>query len=178
MRKPTTIALIPLSRGFSAKVDVRDVPSLAAHKWYLATKQTKHRIYRYAARNDALLDGRPVTVFMHRQLLGLGPGDRCDVDHKDGDGLNNTRANLRIATRLIHSGNKRRQANKGSSRFKGVYPNPGGGFRAQIKHRLLGNFAHEEDAALAYNRAASREFADFARPNDTGNWTNVAPELF
>ena len=177
MKKRTAVALIPLSCGFLARVDASDFQSLALHKWYQATKRAKYRSYHYAARNDRLPDGRPVTIFMHRQILALAPGDRRDVDHKDGDGLNNTRANLRIASRSLHSGNKRRQANKRTSRFKGVYPNPGGGFRAQIKHRVLGRFQHEEDAALAYNRAAAREFGHFAQPNETGDWATVAPEL-
>lgn len=59
---------------------------------------------------------------MHRTILGLGAGDKRQVDHWDHDGLNNRRSNLRIASQRDNSRNVRKH--HGASRFKGVSRNP------------------------------------------------------
>jgi hypothetical protein len=60
--------------------------------------------------------GRQSNILMHRLIMGAP--DRLTVDHIDGDGLNNTRSNLRLATDSQNGGNMR--VVKSSSGFKGV----------------------------------------------------------
>lgn len=89
-------------------------------------------------------------------------------DHKDGDGLNNTRDNLRLANRSQNAAN-RRKALGCSSDYKGVYKR-GSKFLAMItekgKLRHLGTFREELKAAQAYNDAALKIYGEFARLND------------
>jgi hypothetical protein len=95
-----------------------------------------------------------------------------NADHIDGNGLNNTRANLRLCS---HSENIRNQRLRVSdvkrSRFKGVtfYPDTGR-WKAVIHHNKvrysLGIFEIEEEAARAYDAAARERFGEFARTNE------------
>lgn len=104
---------------------------------------------------------------MHRLLLA--PGDNEDVDHRDGNGLNNKKENLRKCSRSQNLQNQTRLPNPlKSSAYKGVYWDEDA-WRAQIrvnKQKIcLGYFTDEQTAALAYNEAANKYFGEFARPN-------------
>ena len=107
---------------------------------------------------------------MHRLILGAPLG--ADVDHRDGDGLNNTRSNLRLASRSQNMANVTRTVHGASSKYKGItfiarlrlHP-----WKAQItvggQHIDLGRWATEEEAARAYDAAAVKYFGEFARTN-------------
>lgn len=87
------------------------------------------------------------------------------IDHKDRNGLNNTRANLRIATQSQNSANSKvRSTNKLG--VKGVYQQDGR-YRANItvngKRHDLGMFVTLEEARAAYMEAAKKYFGEFAR---------------
>jgi hypothetical protein len=118
------------------------------------------------------IDGRS-TIYMHRLLMGLnGPL----VDHWDGDGLNNRRDNLRLATGTQNCANRRRQVTAGTP-FKGVtFDRFTGSYKAQVMVHLvnhhLGRFADAADAARAYDDAARHYFGAFAKLNfpDHGEW--------
>lgn len=147
--------LIPLPKEKSARVDDADYDFLSQWRWLM---NPAGYVVRYE-------DQRQVP--MHRVILGAEPGK--EVDHRDGDPLNNQRSNLRLCT---HAENmKNRAAHRGSvSRFKGVYPDPRRSvWRAQIRSNgskaSLGTFTREEDAARAYDEAALRLHGDFARLN-------------
>lgn len=149
---------VPLSRGLVAIIDADDAEIVAAAgPWYAssdgyATHRTK---------------GKPV-VLMHRLILGCA--DDLEVDHVDGDPLNNRRSNLRPATRGQNRQNTRPKKN-GTSRFKGVTRLRRRGdprWQASIKSRALGTFSEEEEAARAYDREARRLYGSFARLNFPG----------
>jgi hypothetical protein len=107
---------------------------------------------------------------MHRFLLGLPPyrERHIDVDHLNGDGLDNRRVNLRIGSRaqnLANSGSR-----KGTSRFKGVsFDRRTGHWKVQImtegRNRNLGRYETEEEAALVYNAAAREAWGEFTFQN-------------
>lgn len=151
--------LIPLTQGKSAIVDDQDFDWLSQWKW---TAQ-KHSHGFYAMRHDG---GR--LVLMHRLINGTPEG--IGTDHRDGDGLNNQRANLRTATQLQNMMNRRGKRG-GTSRFKGVWADPNArnrklwrsGIRLNGRMKYLGRFATEEQAAAAYARAAAEHFGEFAR---------------
>lgn len=152
---------IPLTQGFVAIVDDADFEAVSKFKWYAARR--KQRVY--AARNAVLNTGRRTIVYLHRELMGVPK-----VDHRDGDGLNNQRHNLRPATYQENIRGFRRKQRGATSEFRGVSWHRGDRrWRARIHvdgvNFGLGNFVSQEDAARAYDEAARKHFGEFASPN-------------
>lgn len=105
------------------------------------------------ARHSRWVDGRARDYLMHRLVLGLEHGDGTIVDHRNGDRLDNRRANLRIVTAAGNARNRRSRTGS-SSRFVGVtWHARAGRWQAQVKRdgrtRYLGLHPTEEDAAQA-----------------------------
>lgn len=152
---------IPLSRGMVALIDDEDLPLVAGIPWYAAGGYGNRTWY-------AVADEQLGWLHMHRRLLGLERGDPRRPDHRDGNGLNNRRANLRLATPAQNSQNRR---GYGSSGFKGVvlYKRHGRSicWRARIGSpcKALGQFGTPEDAARAYDAEARRRYGEFACVN-------------
>jgi hypothetical protein len=105
-----------------ALVDDEEFEMVGQYKWYLMTKG-KHRKRYYAQAFRKAPDGRRQTLYMHRVILGLTERTQ-QADHIDGDGLNNTRANLRPATGRQNVQNQRTSPTYAdrptSSQFRGV----------------------------------------------------------
>jgi hypothetical protein len=106
---------------------------------------------------------------MHREILGFGPGDP-PIDHRNHDGLDNRRQNLRPCT---YGQNQVNSKPRNGRRFKGVYRHSPHWrkkrFQAHItvanKRISLGYFLTEREAARAYDIAARKHFGDFAKLN-------------
>ena len=155
MIQPSTV-LIPLSKGFFARVDAEDAPRVSRFKWSYSGNG-------YAIRAEAV-EGRRIYIYMHRFVLNAPDG--VEVDHIDLDKLNNSRVNLRLCTPTQNKANRLAQAN-GESAFKGVcYSHPHGCWKAEIKaagrKMHLGLYESEQQAALAYAAAALRFHGEFA----------------
>lgn len=155
--KPT--GEVMLSNGMTCWVDPEDIPLIRDRVW-IAFKS--HRTPNtYYARSSA----RPA-VFMHVLLMGKREGHF--VDHRDHDGLNNRRSNLRWATQSQNCVNTTKLA-RGSSGYRGVSRTRNGRFHAAIHVNKtcigLGNHLTAEDAARAYDKAARQHFGEFARLN-------------
>jgi len=156
---------IPLTQGKLAFVDARDYEQLNRHKWY-ANNQRGH----WYARRAVTAEGKVRIITMHRILLGASPG--IQIDHRNGDGLDNRRANLRVCTNGQNQMNSKKHTGC-SSRYKGVvWHKATKKWRAQIgfegHKQHLGLFTHEEEAARAYDEAAKHCFGSFARLNFPG----------
>lgn len=159
---PLNLGRYRQTSGVAAVIDEADVDLVLAMKWRLFLGNNKKM---YAAHDSGL---------MHRVILDCPVG--IEVDHINGNGLDNRRANLRLAT---HSQNLANQAShltrKGKathSKFKGVtspFPHRERPWRATIsvdrKQHFLGYYEHEEDAARAYDSAARLHFGEFAQTN-------------
>lgn len=158
---------------FFAKIDCCDFEDISRYNWRLWWRKGYEK--RYAVRNLPRKDGKRKTMKMHRQILGIKDG--ILADHEDGDGLNNRRFNLRVATQAQNQHNQ--GPRKGTSRFKGVHwSETHNKWCAQIKYLCkciwIGSFPKEIvndvdigeiKAAKAYDEAARKYFGVFARLN-------------
>ena len=152
---------IQLTQGKAALVDDADFAELSAHRWH-AVRGRKGTFY--AARDD-FASGARRHIYMHRAILGVDAA--LQVDHANGDGLDNRRSNLRSASRAQNQQNQGRRADN-SSGFKGVcWHAQRGKWYARIGcngvTRSLGLFDSPELAHDAYCRAASVAHGQFAR---------------
>lgn len=152
---------ITLTQNKVALVDDSDYELLNAVKWYAALIGNTW----YARRNLPRAVKTQRNISMHQVLV---PGV-SDVDHINGNGLDNRRDNLRAATTAQNLANSRKRAGC-ASQFKGVYWHKQNlNWQAQIKKNNkgfhLGSFALEKDAAMAYDTAAREYFGEFANTN-------------
>jgi hypothetical protein len=166
-----SVVQVPLGKGRFAEVDAAFWESV------LTCEFTDGRIYSgricdspwhalVNKNNTYAQSTRKVgTVYMHRLIAGATALQV--VDHRDGNGLNNRRENLRIATIAQN------QWNSGSHKdcrcgFKGVAESKSR-FTARIRAGrtgiYIGSFATAEEAARAYDEKAIELFGEFARLN-------------
>lgn len=153
---------VSLTRGKVALVDDADFEAVSKFKWR-AAKRGK-RIY--AVRSLRNPDGKETNPYLHQFLM---PGLAC-IDHRDGDGLNNQRENLRPATHQQNQQGFKRKRLGMTSLFRGVsWHASRKKWVSQImtggKHVFFGRFDSETEAARAYDSAARKHFGDFAAPN-------------
>lgn len=162
--------LIALTRGLHAKVDDEDYKFLNQWKWHARRSRRKQTTDTWYAQRTSPRPNKK-HIHMHREVLRrMGFTDFPQGDHRDSDGLNNQRYNLRPAT-VKQNGWNRRKRSGCSSRFKGVHWHKanGPGWMAVIhlegKLNYLGTFEKETDAAKAYDTAARSHFGEFANLN-------------
>ena len=151
---------IPLTRWQVALCDDEDFDSLVQHSWYAHWSKTSQCFYAISRINGKL-------VRMHRWLFGLTQGK--EIDHVDGNGINNQRLNLRLCSRSQNMANTRLRVNN-TSGYKGVDLHQcTGKWRAliQVQHKRIhiGLFCSATEAALAYDKVASQYFGQFASTN-------------
>lgn len=147
---------IPLTQGHFALVDDDDYPLISQHKWTYDNTG-------YAVRKITIARGRYKKVLMHRILTNAQPGQI--VDHADGNGLNNTRSNLRLCNGSQNNAN-RWAKRKTETPYKGVKrAKTPGRWEASIGHNYkviyLGTFDTPEQAAAAYATKAQELFGGY-----------------
>jgi hypothetical protein len=159
--------LIPLTRGQNAIVDVQDFEWLSKWNWFAHWSESSGTFYaeRREAKESAPSGKSPqMQVKMHRVILNCGPCE--EADHRNHNGLDNRRENLRRCTKTQNSQN-RRCYKSSKSRRRGVYPY-GNRWQAAIQsngvRKRLGIFDSIEDAAAAYREAAFLLHKQFANP--------------
>ena len=149
--------MIPLSRGLVTIVDDEDYALLAQFKWY-ALKSGD----RFYATRHVRTGGTHRRIWMHSEIVGARK-----VDHRDGDGLNNTRANLRQCSHTENARNCKLAVNN-TSGFKGVsFDRWTGRWRARIRAEgrmiFLGRYTTPEEAFAAYCNASAKYHGEFGR---------------
>lgn len=159
------IVEIPLTQGKVALVDEIDFERLNKLKW-AAQKDTDTF---YAVKTIAPTKTRKgFAIKMHRLILDCPKG--MQIDHRDNNGLNNTRSNLRICTASQNQMNRRKLMKNASSIYKGVsWHKKQKRWHARIvvngTLHHLGSFTIEKEAGLAYDRTASEWFGEYANVN-------------
>ena len=155
---------IPLTQGKTALVDDCDHEMLMQCKWYAVYSPLTRGWYAAVTVGKA---PHRVNLLMHRVILGARPGVK--VDHKNLDGLNNTRGNLRLCTTSQNKANAG-LISSNTSGYKGVSQNhKSRSWTAYIYFQgaqiYLGSFCTPQIAAAAYDQAAVRYFGEFALTN-------------
>lgn len=150
---------ISLTQGKFALVDDEDFPILDKVSWYFNS-------HGYADRKP-----RKKSLSMHRFLMGDPKGMK--IDHINGDGLDNRKANLRICTHQQNLYNSK-LSKKNKSGYKGVsWDKVNKKWRATVhvttgsttKIVQIGRFSNAKLAAQAYDLAARKHYGEFARLN-------------
>jgi len=155
---------LALTRGLMAIVDKEDLEILASKKWFAFSKGGSW----YAARTEGY-GAKKRTIYMHRLLLAAKVGE--EIDHANGNSLDNRKQNLRLCTHRENIRNQKlRRDNK--IRLKGVHlirkllPRR---WKAEIvlddRKVTIGYFTTAIEAARAYDAAAIEHFGAFARTN-------------
>lgn len=148
---------IQLTKGYVALVDDEDIERVNQFKWCVRIGKNT----AYAQRYVRTPEGKRTSQLLHRFLLGV-TDLQFDVDHKDHNGLNCQRNNIRVCTRSQNNANRRRI--KSSRNVQGVRWRKGKWETQIIVNRraiYLGRFASEAEAAQVYNLAASKFFKEF-----------------
>ena len=147
--------IITLTQDKFAIVDDEDYEYLNQWKWYPLQKSTTC----YATRHE-----NNKIIKMHRIVMDAPVG--MDVHHINGNGLDNTKQNMRVCTRSMHQYNRHPKKGK----YKGVtMSGRTGKWQARIKvnkkYISLGYYTNKEDAARAYDKAVRKYAGEFARTN-------------
>jgi hypothetical protein len=151
---------IQLTQGYIALVDDEDYEKVSQYKWY-----AENRLYSWYARTTIIKTRK--NIYLHRFILNVKPDE--EVDHINGNGLDNRRCNLRIVTHQQNMMNVKKRIN-GSSKYRGVFwDKEREKWEAQIaingKSCYLGLFTSEVEAAKAYNIKALESFGEYAKLN-------------
>jgi hypothetical protein len=161
---PENPGMICTRAGHPFLIDAEDWPRISGFKWYVSSDGGgRMYVYTYVDKKKS---------YLHRMILEAPHGQR--VDHRNGDPLDNRKANLRLATHQQNMFNCRKAQTYGrkptASSFKGVtWDKSCGRYKAQIMkdgvNHNLGRFRDERSAAMAYARAAQEMFGEFAYTN-------------
>lgn len=168
------IKLLYKGTTLSTYVDDEDYDKAMKYRWNIKKHQKKELINYYAVHTYKVkgLRGKPGyrrTLRLAHLILGKPEGN-MQVDHKNGNGLDNQKHNLRFVTPMQNAWNSCKTTGC-SSKYKGVWLEKRSGLyccdiRCNKKKIYVGRFKNEVDAALAYNKKAVELHGEYARLNE------------
>ena len=146
---------IKLTKNKFAIVDDDLYGLLNSYKWYALSHHCKGKFYARRVTNKKLGEGGQKWISMHHCIIGY-PLKKMQIDHINGDSLDNRRNNLRIVTARENSQNLKchRLGNK-TSKYIGVSRIRHGGWMAQLwlngTNKYIGYYDSEFKAKNAYD---------------------------
>ncbi len=150
---------IPLTQGKVALIDDEDYAIVNLFKWF-----AHKRRYTFYATTTITIGSKRTTLLMHRLIMSLKSNEQGD--HKDHNGLNNQKSNLRLCTHSQNQWNQQTRTNT-TSKYKGIFWKKSCNkwcaqihFNDKVFH--LGVFKNEKKAAKAYDEKALELFGEFA----------------
>ena len=151
---------INLTQGKVALVDDEDFEELNKYKWFAF----KNGNTFYALRSAKTINKKRKVIYMHRVLANTPDG--MNTDHKDRDGLNNQKSNLRACTYAENCRNKLKAPNN-TSGYKGVHFHKASQkwtayLRVDKKAISFGYFDSKEMAHQAYVEGVKKHHKEFA----------------
>jgi hypothetical protein len=160
--KGATVKLIPLTQGKFSIVDDLDFDLLSKFKWHIDNAgYAKRWVYQKTVNGKRL----SMCELMHRAIMSAPIG--MDIDHVNGNRLDNRRSNLRICSRPQNSMNRGSNKNN-TTGYKCVWP-ARGRFKTCVtvnKRRIyLGSFGTAAEAHAAYESAAKQQHGSFYKNN-------------
>ena len=149
-------------------VDDIDYDNVMRFPWCLHKRRGQNLFYAHCKMCIGCISGKQVHCHMLLHRFILKPPRDKDIDHKDHNGLNCRRGNIRICTSSQNMQNQ--ESRSGSSQYKGVSWRPSERiWTAQISmnhvRHHLGCFRDEIKAAKIYDAKAIELFGDFACTN-------------
>jgi hypothetical protein len=152
---------VPLTKGYEAVIDEADLEIISQFSWFSCPSSTVN--YAKASVPLHLRDRWPTKIVaMHQVIMDVKDGRR--IDHKDRNGLNCRRSNLRFATNSQNCAN-RVWPRSTKTKYRGLAPvGKRWAARIQLNRKMIhiGVFDTEKDAAIAYNEAAKKLHGEFA----------------
>ena len=153
---------IKLTQGKYAIVDDDMFDYLNQWKWYYSKFPNRRTVAAWIKGNYQ----QP--IYMHRQIMSCPPG--LIVDHRNHNGLDNQRRNLRICTNAENIQNQRIHKGKKTSKYKGViWARQKQKWRADIQcltvRHFIGLYKTEIQATKAYDARAKKLFGEYAYLN-------------
>jgi hypothetical protein len=149
---------ITLTQGYVARIDDEDYERVSQHTWAASVNEAGNvRAVAYVSSSKR--------IYMHRFILGV-TNPKIEVDHKDNDGTNNQKYNLRIVTHKQNSENRKPRTNTATG-IRNVYLRPSGRYYVRVMHNYaiydLGTYDTIEEAAHV---AANARRGRFTHSND------------
>lgn len=148
---------IPLTKGKVAIVDDGDYELVSAYRWCATLNDGRWYAVAHVPGSGASGRGGR-NVYLHHVIMGRRAGEQ--IDHKDHDGLNNQRSNLRRVTQFQNMQNRKGPNSNSGTGYRNVYKTRCGTFNVKLminrKSINIGSYATVEEAALAATDARRR----------------------
>lgn len=123
--------------------------------------------------NKSYVQCAKLKLTLHQFILGKAPNGQV-IDHIDGNTLNNTRENLRFASKKQNSQNSIRSFDKKESVYLGVHKKSGkNSWLAKCGGQYLGSFANEKEAAECYDKYAFLSYGRQAKTNSLIEYDSI-----
>lgn len=159
MKLKKTGQVIRLFSGEYVRVDEEDYERLSQYSWCLF----KSEKWQYAIRTE-YKNGTQKTIYMHREIMRV-TDPKIYVDHRDHDGLNNLKSNLRVSDNRFNQYNVGKKSTS-KQKYKNIRQLDENRWQVRVRtpkgKRVERVVYSEEDAVKLYNELALKYHGEFA----------------